>query len=164
MVDDEKQSEDVYCDRRFRTDPSGDRRLTVGLLSFVVIGAEAWSDKLTRLGVEIEEYPRRTYANDDEAFAEVDRQMREIRDAINRRIAPLLRWQPWQNLHEARFDVDDAHPLRRWRLVARAEGYAVEWGRRGYLGSASVQTLEANQRAAEQELRDLGVVFRTECG
>ena len=103
----------------------------------------------------------------DEAIDFSDAKLREMHDDLREHFAPVLRWE--RTMHEYMRDAR----LGRWRLEATDGVWCVSLyeagsdSRRVFLASGigagpEANHLEENQRAAEEALRALGVVFRVE--
>ncbi len=114
------------------------------------------------------EADERTEACDDRDAAEAaaEAKLRETYDALREHFdpVPVLRWTLECNgcLSEGLFICEENSPLRAWRLAAMHYGHDVSFRGNGRNGRAEVDTIEANQRAAEAALRALGVSFRVE--
>ncbi len=108
-----------------------------------------------------------TYAKDsDAAEAAAEDVARKAYDALREHFdpVPVLRWTLKCNgcLSEGLFVCEENSPLRAWRLAAMHYGHDVSFHDNDRNGRAEVDTIEANQRAAEAALRALGVSFRVE--
>lgn len=104
---------------------------------------------------------------DDLGFVvgEIEKKLRSLSAELSKRYSPfVLRWHVVSEKRgcEARFDVPDDHPMRAWRLLARSYEYEVELHRNARYGLFPATTLSGNKRAAESELRSLGLEFRVE--
>lgn len=154
MSDDEDDSYDRYGDAHFRMTPAGDRRIIIGLLAFTISDGASWSDGLTRLGIDLEEYPSRLHDDVAGAVDEVERHLSDIHKQLNNHFAPQLEWD------NTKFRAD----LNEWQLFADDAKWSVETKKDGenvVVRAGKANGLAENRRASENMLRKLGVMFRT---